>query len=315
MADNTVFDSVFKTLVQKSPQLVIPLINEAFGRDYGPDERVELFSTEHESVRGTVIADSVFRLHGKIYHVECQSTPDSAMVIRMIEYDFAIALEGAIASGSPCRMEFPNSRVLFLGHGSRTPDVLEIEVALPGGGSFAYGAKVVKAQRFTRGEIFARRLLLLLPFYLMRYEGELPRIAGSEEETNGLVAECAELRAELEEATLAAGDTLLYEELTELIIRVSDYTMRAHGALREKVRRAMGGEVLELLRERAERLEREALAKGIEQGIEQGIERGKEQGAGEVLELLRERGVDEALLEEAEKLVAQYRTPSEEGDA
>ena len=43
----------------------------------------------------------------------------------------------------------------------------------------------------------------------------------------------------------------------------------------------MGGEVLELLTdrlERAERLEREAEARGLERGIEQGIERGIEQG-------------------------------------
>ena len=38
--DSTVFDSVFKTMLQKSPEIVIPLINEAFGRDYPPDEPI-----------------------------------------------------------------------------------------------------------------------------------------------------------------------------------------------------------------------------------------------------------------------------------
>jgi peptidoglycan glycosyltransferase len=40
----------------------------------------------------------------------------------------------------------------------------------------------------------------------------------------------------------------------------------------------MGGEVLELMRERAERLEREAKQQGFEQGLEQGIEQGIERG-------------------------------------
>lgn len=59
----------------------------------------------------------------------------------------------------------------------------------------------------------------------------------------------------LEGATIAQGETLLYEQLLELRIRVVDHMMRAHDALREKVRRTMGGEVLELMRDRAERLD------------------------------------------------------------
>jgi hypothetical protein len=50
--------------------------------------------------------------------------------------------------------------------------------------------------------------------------------------------------------------------MVELIIRVSDYLLEADDQLRRKVRRAMGGEVLELWRERAERLEREAEQRG-----------------------------------------------------
>ena len=80
MADNTVFDSVFKTMVHKAPQLVVPFINEAFGRSYPSDAPIVQFNSEHEGPGGSTIADSVFRLGGKIYHLECQSTPDSNMV-------------------------------------------------------------------------------------------------------------------------------------------------------------------------------------------------------------------------------------------
>ena len=41
----------------------------------------------------------------------------------------------------------------------------------------------------------------------------------------------------------------------------SDHMLEAHETLRKKVRRTMGGEVLELMRDRAERLEREARGK------------------------------------------------------
>ena len=124
---------------------------------------------------------------------------------------------------------------------------------------------------------------------------------------------CAELRASLEAATLAEDETLLYKELTELITRVSDYVFRAHEVRRRKARRTMGGEVLELMNDRAERLEREARTEGLELGLEQGIEQGLEQGLEQgvaALNQLREKGVDPALIDEAiESLRAQ--TPSE----
>lgn len=307
MAENTVFDSVFKTMVHKTPQLIVPFVNEAFGRSYPSNTPVVQFSNEHEGLRGTNIDDSVFRLGNKIYHVECQSTSDSNMVVRMIEYDFAIALEQAIAAGEPYEMDFPSSCVLFLRHTASTPNVLSLKVNIPNGESFLYEAKVVKAQSYESDEIFEKKLLLLLPYYLMRYEHSLEQIARDDVRTAQLVEECVNLNARLANTVVGMGNRLLYEELVELIIRVSDHIMAHYEALQGKVRNAMGGEVLELLHERAERLEREALAEGIQQGIEQGIERGIEQGIEQGIERgeadlmaqLKERGVDESVVAEA----------------
>lgn len=290
MEDNTVFDSVFKTMMNKAPKLIIPFINEAFGRDYPQDTPVVQFNNEHQEKRGLIISDSVFRVKDKIYHLECQSTPDSSMVVRMIEYDFAIALDDAIRAGAPYEMNFPESCVLFLRHTSRTPDELRMKVRMPDGGAFEYSTHVVKAQAYSSGEIFAKRLLLLLPYYLMRYKRELPKIADNHELAEQLVAECAGLRADLEAATLGQGEPLLYEQLLELIIRVNDYLLASQDDLRKKVHMTMGGEVIEFAYERVERLEREA-AEAREQGIEQGIDG--------LSEALKARGVDEALIDEA----------------
>ena len=316
MADNTVFDSAFKTMVHKAPKLLVPFINEAFGRDYPADAPIVQFSNEHEGAEGARVSDSVFRLGDKIYHIECQSTPDADMVVRMIEYDFAIALEGALTAGAPYEMEFPASCVLFLRHTSSTPDRLQMRVNLPSGESFIYEAGVVKAQQFGRDELFEKRLLLLLPYYLMRYERALGEIEGDDARTAQVIADCAELRAGLEASTLAAGETLLYEELTELIIMVSDHMLKAHKTLREKVRRTMGGEVLELLNDRAKRLEKEAeargielgLERGIEQGIEQGLEQGLEQGIERGRELGVEQGIKQGLEQGIEALAAKLRS-------
>ena len=309
--NNTVFDSVFKTMLHKMPQLVIPFINEAFGRDYPRDEKLVSFSNEHETFKGTIIDDSVFRLQNKIYHVECQSTNDTDMVIRMIEYDFAIALEAALKNGRPYEMDFPESCVLYLRHNKNTPDSLDIRVNLPGGNHFMYQAKVFKAQQITKDELFQKRLLLLLPYYLMRYEDEVSRCNNDDRLAVELVAECSEMRSSLERITVAEGNALLYEQLIELIITVSDHIFAAHDSLRKKVKKAMGGEVLELMHERAERLEREAEERGLqlgleqgreqglEQGLEQGREQGREQGIDALAEKLKEQGLDESLIRAA----------------
>lgn len=327
MADNTVFDSVFKTIVHKTPQLMVPFINEAFNRSYPADAPITQFSNEHEGLRGTTIDDSVFRLMDKIYHVECQSTPDTNMVIRMIEYDFSIALEQALAAGKPYEMEFPASCVLFLRHNTATPSTLEIKVNLPSGESFMYQTKVVKAQTYSSDELFGKHLLLLLPYYLMRYEDSFGVIANDNIRTAQLVEECVELNARLANAVLDSGDRLLYEQLVELIIKVSDHVLSKYTTLQGKVRNAMGGEVLELMNDRAERLAREAkdqgykdgiklgvqqgIEQGIEQGVQQGIEQGIEQGIDGIASQLKERGVDDSLVEAAIKAFYETRKAQE----
>ena len=313
MEDNTIYDSVFKTMLRKMPQLLVPFINECFGREYPLGTEIVQFTDEHQTPRGAVIDDSVFRLGDKIYHIECQSTPDTKMVLRMIEYDFSIALERAVSAGAPFQMDFPESCVLFLRDTPSTPDTLQMRVNLPDGGFFMYQTGVVKAQRFTSDEIFDKHLLLLMPYYLMRYERELEKIAGDDQRTAQLIAECAQMRGKFEILTLGAGDEVLYEGLTELIIKVSDHVLSSYDDLRKKVRLAMGGEVLELMGERAVRLEREAKQKGIKEGIERGIEQGIEQGIERMAAQLEGQGMSKDAIARIVEAAKQHgdTTPNE----
>ena len=58
---STIFDDVFRTIAQKMPQLLIPLINEVFHTSYSEDEPFEQLRNEHYEKFGTVITDS-FRI-------------------------------------------------------------------------------------------------------------------------------------------------------------------------------------------------------------------------------------------------------------
>ena len=92
----TIFDDVFRTMTEKFPELVVVLINEVFGTEYSCKEPVVQMRNEHQTETGRKITDSYLQIRGESYHLECQSTQDSVMVLRMAEYDFYIGLERSI---------------------------------------------------------------------------------------------------------------------------------------------------------------------------------------------------------------------------
>jgi len=249
MTDNTVFDSVFRTMVEKTPELVIPLINEAFGRSYPDDVPFEQYRNEHETEQHRIITESIFKVEGKLYHIECQSVHDARMVVRMVEYDFAIALEQAIRNGVPYRIRFPESCILYL-RDAPTQEKLTMEMELPNGTICDYETRVVNSQSYGQDELFAKRLLMLMPFYIMRFEGDIDAIADDTVRTELLIAECERLRKQLERVTLSQDKALLYEQLVELAVRISDHILAKQETLRRKVRISMGGEILELMSDR-----------------------------------------------------------------
>ena len=93
--NNTIFDDVFRTMIEKMPYLAVPLINEVFHTSYPEDVKITQLRNEHQQEDGEIITDSCLLIGKKMYHIECQSTDDTTMVIRMIEYDLAIGIEHA----------------------------------------------------------------------------------------------------------------------------------------------------------------------------------------------------------------------------
>ena len=106
---NTIFDDVFRTIAQKMPYLLIPLINEVFGTEYGEDQEFIQLRNEHYEKFGKVITDSIIQIGGHLYHIECQSEKDGSITVRILEYDFAIAMEHTTRSeDGMVEIEFQN---------------------------------------------------------------------------------------------------------------------------------------------------------------------------------------------------------------
>lgn len=212
---------------------------------------------------GKVITDSIILIRNKTYHIECQSVDDTTMAIRMVEYDFAIALEQATKVGRMYEMNFPESCVLYLRCNSATPDKLKVKVNLPNEEYFIYEANVVKVQNYTKDVIFQKKLLFFLPYYIMRYEKEIEEISNDSEKLTALLKEYEDIRSRLEKE-LAKGDrSVLYADLVKLIVKISDYILAKEEKVRKGVSDAMGGKVLEL---ESERLLRIGKAEGKAEG-------------------------------------------------
>ena len=253
MANNTIFDDVFRTMIEKMPELTIPLINEVFGTDYPADIPIIQLRNEHQTKNGERIKDSSLQIGNKLYHIECQSTEDSDMVIRMVEYDFMVALENIQKKDGEYYMEFPASCVLYL-RGKNEAKTLKLNLLMADGTRVVYQVPVVRAETFTLDDIFQKKLIFLLPYYIIRYEKSKDSLEENNEVLQGMLEEYKEIESYLEQELLDQGKEKAYRDLIELISRIADYKIK------EGIGDIMGGNVLEL---ESDRLIKEGMERGL----------------------------------------------------
>lgn len=203
---STPYDDVFRTLLNDCSGLIIPVINEVFGETYSGEEEIVFSVNEHflnqqggnEEER---VTDTSFKILGeetKKYHLECQSSTDHSMLVRMFEYDTQIALDQGEIKDSVLTVTFPHSAVLFLRCSASTPDKMKIKMVTPGG-NVSYDILVMKSQRYTLEEIFKKNLLFLIPFYIFSHENRFEEYEKDETKLELLKQEYEQIKNRLEE--------------------------------------------------------------------------------------------------------------------
>lgn len=252
-----IFDSVFKTLLQRFPKLAVALINEVFHADYTENEVIIQGRNEYHSMDGKVINDAMIRIRDKIYHIECQSTSDGLMVIRMVEYDFKIALEETRnilmdelkkkpgdRGRELLRFQFPQSCMVCVRQGIEQEESLKLRIVMPNGQEALYEIPVVQAQSFSKEDIFQKRLLILIPFYVLRYEKDIK--SGKNEILDRLEQEYEYIKEQLIEEGNSINEPRLYYDLAVLSQRILDYVGRDNRDYKERMGSIMGGVILEM---------------------------------------------------------------------
>ena len=301
--NSTIFDDVFRTIAQKLPHLLVPLINEVFGTLYSEEQEFEQLRNEHYEKFGKVVTDSIIRIEGHTYHIECQSDRDGSMAVRMMEYDFAIALEQSSLSddGKTTMMKFPESCVLYIRNHRDMPKYHEVQLYFADGNLVVYRVPVILAQKYSVNHIFEKRLLILLPYHILRYEAFLKSNSMDEKKMEELLEDYREINRQL--SGLQDGDGRkgqLYADMIDLINRIADYIIPRDNPSRKRIGEIMGGKVLQL---ESERLREEGIKKGKAEGIKEGKAEGIKEGKAEGIKEGMKKGMKKGRILEIYSMV------------
>ena len=240
------------TIAQKMPYLLIPLINEVFQTNYSEDIHFQQLRNEHYEKFGKIITDSILQIEDHTYHLECQSSLDGQMVIRMFEYDFSIALELAQKNNETFEIEFPQSCVLYIRNHRKhsLPDYHEAIVKFADGQQIVYRVPILRAQNYTVDSIFEKRLLILLPYHILRYESFLKNSGNNTKKLEQLLTDYQKISDALEQCSDNKKATL-YIDMIKLIDEIADHIIpKDNVKVRERLGDIMGGKILQLESER-----------------------------------------------------------------
>lgn len=249
----TIYDDVYRTLTVSCSGLLLPVLNEVFGEHYTGEEYIDFSPNEHFLNRQAGeeekrITDTSFTVHGterKRYLFECQSRPDSSMLVRIFEYSTQIALEEGTLEGNTLRVEIPHCAILYLRSSRFTPDKLQIQINTPGG-TVVFDVHAMKLQEYTIEEIFEKKLSMLIPFYIFSYEKHFEEYNTNEERLSELQAEYAKIVTHLdglvEQERLS---TYEYSMIIDMSKKVLEGIAVKYENVRKGVKEVFGGKIIE----------------------------------------------------------------------
>ena len=121
----------------------------------------------------------------------------------------------------------------------------------------------MQAKRYTVDRIFEKRLLILLPYHILRYEHFLKHNGTNSKKVKHLLDDFHEINRRLEDASEKEQKSHLYMDMIVLIEKIADYIIPEDNAIRKGLGEIMGGKILKL---RSEELLEQGEARGEARG-------------------------------------------------
>ena len=198
--------------------------------------------------------------------MEIQAYSDSGMQIRMIEYDFHIALGNAERKDGVYRMKFPEFCVFHIRRKWLRNKTLNVEIEFPDGAKVMYKAKAIPTLSYMLDDIFEKKLYALIPYYLLKYEKKKDIVEESDKDREKLLEDYREIADRLIKVMEEDQTAGYVSVLLDLVNDIADEVLAEQPKAREGIGEIMGGQVLTLA---YDRIAEEAKAKGkIEGGNE-----------------------------------------------
>ena len=287
----TPYDDAFRTLMNDCVKLLIPIINEVFGKNFTGNEQIiqhpnEHFINQQDGKSQKKITDSSFTIideNGKETHfiIEVQSNSDNTMIIRIFEYATQIALDSATLKDNKLTVTIPNASVIFLRSDNSTPDEMLIEIITPGG-NVKFEVPVMKVKNYSLSEIFKKGLYFLLPFYIFNLEKDFPVY---NKDTSKLKQEYNKFITGIDSA-VDKKEISVYQRrvILDMSKKVLENIAKNYDNVRKGVNEIMGGRVLE-------HEGKTILNEGIAIGEARGEERGRSNTLNAAIDFMRSNGM------------------------
>ena len=154
------------------------------------------------------------------------------------------------------------------------PNHHEAIVRFADGQQIFYRVPILRAQNYTVDSIFEKRLLILLPYHILRYESFLKNSGNNTKKLEQLLTDYQKISDALEQCSDNKKATL-YIDMIKLIDEIADHIIpKDSEKIRERLGNIMGGKILQLESERL-------LEKGQLLGEAKGRAAGRIQGQAE----------------------------------
>ena len=279
LQENTPYDDVFKTQKIECPRLLIPIINEAFYKNYKEDAEIirlenEIFLRKQDGYEEKRITDAVMQIRdngeqtGRSYHIECQSIKDTSMIVRMYEYDAQIALKDREWDGRDLKVKFPYSAIIYLRSDETMGKEIRMMLNTPEDEA-GYRIPLIKLKDYNLDMIFEKHLFILLPFWIFTYENRLKEYEENEDKREELTDDFRIIMKRLQETcengTIDEYTKCMIVDMSKKVVR--NLLGNKFPEVRKEVEIMMGGKVLDF---EAKRIKDQAIKEGLEEGRAEG---------------------------------------------
>jgi hypothetical protein len=224
------FDLMFKYILKEaSHPALVHFINGLFDTRYPPDSPVTFAPTETVTHNAdqleTIRSDMLLTVANDAYLIEAQINDDETIALRVFQYALAYAQTTKVIEAERITLTMPDARVIYWETSRKTPGKVTLRIIFPDATEHCYEIPTLKLLEQSIEDLEKRRLVLLTPFYLLKYRNAVRKGRMSADERRALAGELKELVGDLEslvdrarEEGIISGDdgAALFEHLVQM---------------------------------------------------------------------------------------------------